>query len=468
MKGKGYRSNVAKAVWIVIVHLAAVAAVICAAFFVMIYQTGIRLDDRGKSYIQSEGFRERLNSRSTDILASLSAKEDIDYLTNAGSSAVIDLAEFEEKEINRDSLSELSFKNGSGVAYSVKDLLEWAQDWAGVGECYDDGGSFGNTGQFIQCKASDGSSHYFALNDFKKLATDGTLKVNYDQDIMEEYDASYETKFAEKTENQKIDAAIELGYWSDSDHRSLGSITDKEHNTEYPEFYFCEIWSFTEKFNPQGAESLPDAVNSSTEWNGKLEDAYSELAKVLDCIRAVQDDINVSDCAISLTSVYQTSGDYEEGSTNLTYLFADKEKKTIYTNRKAYSSYSQLEQNLETIFKEKAYAVVYPELSKCVTNIPDVDLQLWNHTIDQSFDTKDFVFAVSVDTKFSVADSMADEAENYETYSKLMFPMLAGAIFGSVLWLIGMVWLTVTAGRKPEDEEIYLNGFGIQKSRQEQ
>ena len=110
------------------------AAVICAAFFVMIYQTEIRLDDRGKSYIQSEGFRERLNSRGTDILESLSAKEDINYLTNAGSSAVIDLAEFKEKEINRDSLSELSFKNTSGVAYSVKDLLEWAQDWTGDGE----------------------------------------------------------------------------------------------------------------------------------------------------------------------------------------------------------------------------------------------------------------------------------------------------------------------------------------------
>ena len=230
MKGKGYRSNAAKAVWIVIVHLAAVAAVICAAFFVMIYQTGIRLDDRGKSYIQSEGFRERLNSRGTDILESLSAKEDINYLTNAGSSAVIDLAEFQEKEINRDSLSELSFKNTSGVAYSVKDLLEWAQDWAGVGERYDDGGSFGDLGKFIQCKASDGSSYYFSLSDFKKLVTDGTLKVNYDQDIMEEYDDSYETKFAEKTENQKIDAAIELGYWSDSDSQSFGSITDKENN----------------------------------------------------------------------------------------------------------------------------------------------------------------------------------------------------------------------------------------------
>ena len=86
--------------------------------------------------------------------------------------------------------------------------------------------------------------------------------------------------------------------------------------------FICRRYGgFTEEFKPQGAESLPDAVNSSTEWNGKLEDAYSELAKVLDCIRAVQDDINVSDCAISLTSVYQTSGDYEEGSTNLTYHF---------------------------------------------------------------------------------------------------------------------------------------------------
>ena len=37
-----------------------------------------------------------------------------------------------------------------------------------------------------------------------------------------------------ETENKM--RPIELGYWSDSDSRSLGSITDKEHNTEYPEF----------------------------------------------------------------------------------------------------------------------------------------------------------------------------------------------------------------------------------------
>ena len=450
MKGKGYRSNVAKAVWIVIVHLAAVVAVICAAFFVMIYQTGIRLDDRGKSYIQSEGFRERLNSRGTDILESLSAKEDIDYLTNAGSSAVIDLAEFEEKGNTRDSIRDLSLKNTSGLAYSVSDLLEWGKDWEA--NYYE--GVYDEDSQVIRCESSDGTSHYFYRTDFKKMVADGTLKINYNTDFLEEDD------FESKTESEKLDTvADELYYRYTSQSENIGNVTDTRTNTEYPGCFFVELSQLDEKFAPQGAENILDAVNKSTEWNGRLEDAYKELFTLLDCIRAIQSDEQFNDYETSLASVFHSVGDYTEGSTNLTYLFADKETQTIYTNKKAYSSYAQLEQNLEKIFKEKAYAVVYPELSECVTNIPDADLQVWNHTIDQSFDTKDFVFAVSVDTKFSVADSMADEAENYETYSKLMFPMLAGAIFGSVLWLVGMVWLTVTAGRKPEDEEIYLNGF---------
>ena len=450
MKGKGYRSSSVKAIWIVIAHLAAVVAAVCAAMFVMIYQTGIRLDDRGKSYTESEAFEKQVSNRGSDILVSLAAQDDINYLKNAGSSAVIDLAEFEEKGNTRDSIRDLSLKNTSGLAYSVSDLLEWGKDWEA--NYYE--GVYDEDSQVIRCESSDGTSHYFYRTDFKKMVADGTLKINYNTDFLEEDD------FESKTESEKLDTvADELYYRYTSQSENIGNVTDTRTNTEYPGCFFVELSQLDEKFAPQGAENILDAVNKSTEWNGRLEDAYKELFTLLDCIRAIQSDEQFNDYETSLASVFHSVGDYTEGSTNLTYLFADKEKKTIYTNRKAYSSYSQLEQNLEKIFKEKAYAVVYPELSECVTNIPDADLQVWNHTIDQSFDTKDFVFAVSVDTKFSVADSMADEAENYETYSKLMFPMLAGAIFGSVLWLIGMVWLTVTAGRRPEDEEIHLNGF---------
>ena len=449
MKGKGYRSSSVKAIWIVIAHLAAVAAV-CAAMFVMIYQTGIRLDDRGKSYTESEAFEKQVSNRGSDILVSLAAQDDINYLKNAGSSAVIDLAEFEEKGNTRDSIRDLSLKNTSGLAYSVSDLLEWGKDWEA--NYYE--GVYDEDSQVIRCESSDGISHYFYRTDFKKMVADGTLKINYNTDFLEEDD------FESKTESEKLDTvADELYYRYTSQSENIGNVTDTRTNTEYPGCFFVELSQLDEKFAPQGAENILDAVNKSTEWNGRLEDAYKELFTLLDCIRAIQSDEQFNDYETSLASVFHSVGDYTEGSTNLTYLFADKETQTIYTNKKVYSSYAQLEQNLEKIFKEKAYAVVYPELSECVTNIPGADLQVWNHTIDQSFDTKDFVFAVSVDTKFSVADSMADEAENYETYSKLMFPMLAGAVFGSVLWLIGMVWLTVTAGRKPEDEEIHLNGF---------
>lgn len=450
MKGKGYRSSSVKAIWIVIAHLAAVAAAVCAAMFVMIYQTGIRLDDRGKSYTESEAFEKQVSNRGSDILVSLAAQDDINYLKNAGSSAVIDLAEFEEKGNTRDSIRDLSLKNTSGLAYSVSDLLEWGKDWEA--NYYE--GVYDEDSQVIRCESSDGTSHYFYRTDFKKMVADGTLKINYNTDFLEEDD------FESKTESEKLDTvADELYYRYTSQSENIGNVTDTRTNTEYPGCFFVELSQLDEKFAPQGAENILDAVNKSTEWNGRLEDAYKELFTLLDCIRAIQSDEQFNDYETSLASVFHSVGDYTEGSTNLTYLFADKETQTIYTNKKAYSSYAQLEQNLETIFKEKAYAVVYPELSECVTNIPDADLQVWNHTIAQSFDTKDFIFAVSVDTKFSVADSMADEAENYETYSKLMFPMPAGAIFGSVLWLVGMVWLTVTAGRKPEDEEIYLNGF---------
>ena len=450
MKGKGYRSSSVKAIWIVIAHLAAVAAAVCVAMFVMIYQTGIRLDDRGKSYTESEAFEKQVSNRGSDILVSLAAQDDINYLKNAGSSAVIDLAEFEEKGNTRDSIRDLSLKNTSGLAYSVSDLLEWGKDWEA--NYYE--GVYDEDSQVIRCESSDGTSHYFYRTDFKKMVADGTLKINYNTDFLEEDD------FESKTESEKLDTvADELYYRYTSQSENIGNVTDTRTNTEYPGCFFVELSQLDEKFAPQGAENILDAVNKSTEWNGRLEDAYKELFTLLDCIRAIQSDGQFNDYETSLASVFHSVGDYTEGSTNLTYLFADKETQTIYTNKKAYSSYAQLEQNLEKIFKEKAYAVVYPELSECVTNIPDADLQVWNHTIAQSFDTKDFIFAVSVDTKFSVADSMADEAENYETYSKLMFPMLAGAIFGSVLWLVGMVWLTVTAGRKPKDEEIHLNGF---------
>ena len=448
MKGKRYRSNFAKTVWIVIAHLAAVAAAVCMVAFVALYEKGIRLDDRNKNYIESEEFNNELRQKGTDIIGGLSAQEDINFLKNAGSSAVIDLFEFKEKGNSWDAIKELSMKDVSGLAYSVNDILEWAKDWDGSEAYYDNG-------NIIQCRTTDGTSHCFYLDDFKKRIADGTLKIDYNKDYFD----SDADEFWDKTDAQKVDAAYDLIYWNSDASQNIGSVTDVTTGVEYSETYFLSVNGLAEKFAPQGADNLLDAVNSSEEWSGSPRGAYDELANLLDCIRTVQNDAKPYEYTTAQDNSFQPTGECEEGSSNLTYLFADKKAKTVYTNKEAYGDYTQLEQNLEKILKEHTFAVVYPDLSECVTDIPNISLQVWNHTIKQSLDTEDFVFAVNVDIEFPIADSIASDAETFEKYANLMLPVLLGTILSCVIWLISMIWLTVAAGRKPEDEEIHLNSF---------
>lgn len=448
MKGKRYRSNFAKTVWIVIAHLAAVAAAVCMVAFVALYEKGIRLDDRNKNYIESEEFNNELRQKGTDIIGGLSAQEDINFLKNAGSSAVIDLFEFKEKGNSWDAIKELSMKDVSGLAYSVNDILEWAKDWDGSEAYYDNG-------NIIQCRTTDGTSHCFYLDDFKKRIADGTLKIDYNK----YYFDSDADEFWDKTDAQKVDAAYDLIYWNSDASQNIGSVMDVTTGVEYSETYFLSVNGLAEKFAPQGADNLLDAVNSSEEWSGSPRGAYDELANLLDCISSVQNDAKTYEYTTAQDNSFQPTGECEEGSSNLTYLFADKKAKTVYTNKEAYGDYTQLEQNLEKILKEHTFAVVYPDLSECVTDIPNISLQVWNHTIKQSLDTEDFVFAVNVDIEFPIADSIASDAETFEKYANLMLPVLLGTILSCVIWLISMIWLTVAAGRKPEDEEIHLNSF---------
>ena len=448
MKGKRYRSNFSKTVWIVIAHLAAVAAAVCMVAFVALYEKGIRLDDRNKNYIESEEFNNELRQKGTDIIGGLSAQEDINFLKNAGSSAVIDLFEFKEKGNSWDAIKELSMKDVSGLAYSVNDILEWAKDWDGSEAYYDNG-------NIIQCRTTDGTSHCFYLDDFKKRIADGTLKIDYNKDYFD----SDADEFWDKTDAQKVDAAYDLIYWNSDASQNIGSVMDVTTGVEYSETYFLSVNGLAEKFAPQGSDNLLDAVNSSEEWSGSPRGAYDELANLLDCISSVQNDAKTYEYTTAQDNSFQPTGECEEGSSNLTYLFADKKAKTVYTNKEAYGDYTQLEQNLEKILKEHTFAVVYPDLSECVTDIPNISLQVWNHTIKQSLDTEDFVFAVNVDIEFPIADSIASDAETFEKYANLMLPVLLGTILSCVIWLISMIWLTVAAGRKPEDEEIHLNSF---------
>ncbi len=74
-------------------------------------------------------------------------------------------------------------------------------------------------------------------------------------------------------------------------------------------------------------------------------------------------------------------------------------------------------------------------------------------------DAVQFVFAAWVDKDFPVQDIMAEDAENYEKYSKWLMPSMILFAAGTLIFLICLIVLTAGAGRNNEEETVQLNFF---------
>ena len=66
---------------------------------------------------------------------------------------------------------------------------------------------------------------------------------------------------------------------------------------------------------------------------------------------------------------------YKEGDTNLAYLYVDTDAKKVYTNRKAFQDYDQVNKNLDKFRKMGKYAVIKPELADFETNLDHIDAE---------------------------------------------------------------------------------------------
>lgn len=156
---------------------------------------------------------------------------------------------------------------------------------------------------------------------------------------------------------------------------------------------------------------------------------------------------------------------YEEGNSNLTYLYVDNEKEKVYTNSSAYSDYRKYEDSIQAIQEASApYIVVYPTTDKRSTKLYAGTMQIpeanvWVHTLYEVSKSKHYVLAIQINDKFPAWDMLAQNKESYDKWSRWMLPAVVGSVASVLLILTGFLWLTIAAGRKPEDEEVYLNGF---------
>lgn len=432
---KTYRSNSVKALWILIAHIAAVAVAVCTVLLVAMYDEGIVLWDENKSYEQSQRFMEHFSYTGQEIISNLSKDINYEKLKKADPTEVIDLEVFRDNGYGEYVLQSASAQSVSGLAYSVEDLLNWSKEWAGR--------TTGNnvSDPIIQCIKQNGDIKYFYYDEFRDLVLSGEIELDYTDYV---YDDQQALQDRTTDINNKLEQ-LSNGY-------DIGSARDTKTGEAYNSVYASPIVPIEEKYAPVDAENLLEVLNTNSKWNGRLEEAYDILETLLSTLNYYVDQDN-----------NYLAEEYSEGNTNFSYLFADTEERKVYTNREAYKLYVELDNSIEDMKENGTYAVVSSNEADSMTDIGYVEkeaiLPLWNHTIKDQLGLDDFVFVLQVDSTFPIADEIAAEAINYEMYRSDVLPVAFGEIGAVLVLLVSMAYLTVTAGRKPGDEEIHLNSF---------
>ena len=424
MKKKWYRTSLAKGVLLTVSYVTLLLMAVCVLITAAMLGQGINPLKGKKEYTESQAFRQKLHEESGNILTQLTERSQFDGIADAPDSAVIDLNEFLNGE-------EISFKNTSGLAYSVKDLKKWVDKSWQVGSVYGDGKNI------IECVKPDGSYEYFHFSEFYEKIKSGEFVCELNRETMEEQrtDRNLEMdNFLEVLEYGNLPDNI--GY-SSGIYGAVESISDKNGKELYKNVWNYMGVSVAEDFAPDGADSILDVLNTDSRWNGRVEEAFTALTDILHEMSSFVEAENI------------LSG-YREGYSNITYLYMDQDNGEIYSNNSSYSSLSQGEKYLKDIKEKGCYVITAEKPEECITDIVGLKTES---------SSGNYIYALSVDTGFSVQDSLAENRDIYMKYAGLGRGVIAAGVIAVILFLTAFVWLTIVAGRRPEDEKVHLCAF---------
>ena len=315
---------------------------------------------------------------------------------------------------------------GVSLKYRLEDLINWSEDYSSSGdELYNE--------NVIVCRKTDGSYYYYYFDDFLALFEKGDLTAEFDDEYQTQ--SAFLNDLSEKNAESGYNGSLRI---LDPDGKEL----------------YTDCWNFgsalREEYAPAGAKSLLQIVNKTPELNGNLSEIYDHLAFVLN---SIFDDF----------TTYQSGWEYlEEGNTNFTYLYVDREKKKIYTNKTEYEDYADAKAHIADMKSGESvkYMIVNPKLKDFETNMNLAASGEWDMVRSyESSGNSENILAVSVDTSYPIQDQFYEGSANYNQNIPFLRWALILFIAGGILFLVSAVWLAVTAGKKPEDEELYLTAF---------
>lgn len=425
-----YKSALVKGILIILAHILAVTLAV-GFVWIMSYpmlRTELLSGKGVKKYEDSVSFKNNLQSLSYDVLEGVRVRDLLETDGVYDSGRIVDIQEFQEK-------ARISGENVSGLAYTLEELRNWGEqlDFAG-NEMYGTGENSGD--HIIVCKKPDHAYYYYYYSEFKNLIDNGELRFVI---------ASDESGISE----EDILSELREGSFSNSSEASFMGLQDKDGKIVYLDCWSYDGYWFEEMYPPSGAKSIMEVANDNPVWNGRLSDAYSSLWAVLSSLH--EDFLR-----------YESIGTmYQEGDTNVAYLYADAGNGQVYSNRSAFQKYAQAEKNLEKIRDMGKYIIVRPELEDFETNLEDINAPKWRDMTEYAGgkEETDFIFALGVDTSYPIKDGLYEESQLYGRYGAGVRNLALAGIILSIMFFGVLVWLTVIAGRNDKDEELHLNLF---------
>ena len=450
MKRKWYSTSIVKGILTAAAHLCVAVAAVNLVTFICISSVLSSADiaaTKAEKYEESENFAEEVDNDSRQILNYLDEMRQFESEGKYDPDKPVDIISYYEKNI-------ITGENESGLAYRLGDLVEWSREWSG------DTGYEANG--IIVCQRPNGMYSYFYKNDFRQKVSDGDLNLYIGDTPIMKYGA-LETEFFDELENGKFTLeAFPHSYpiyqgGTETIEQELAAaeaggrlnIRDDVGNILYADCWSLDK-SIEERFAPIGAESLLKAVENSTQLNGKLDDIGVMMRHV---VRQMADEVE---------NYEVRKEEWKSGNTNLTYLFADHTAKQLYSNNEEFNNYAKLDSYLSEI-KEKQeyqYVKVGTTAAEFESSMTMDSVRSWIEMVEgHQTMTEEFTYIAAVDTSYPVAEKYAQTSVAYAEYAPQHGKSFGAAVSALVLLLVIVIWLTVIAGRRPEDEELHLNAF---------
>lgn len=422
MDQRWYKSNIMKAVHILLAHIMIV--IVTVSFLWLIAYPALRTEifdgNPAEEYKDTVDFGERMLLYSARTLEEICSRNLFEADGKYDPDRLVDIEEYYNT-------GGFSGENKGKLIYRLGDLIEWGKNFPDDSD---------DTENILVCKTEDGHYQYYLLSEFSALINSGELHF------------AAANGGAEYTDQQiLLDLQYSAEEWHGPSSGIYHGIQDKEGRLIYSDCWLYDGQKYEETYKPEGADSLIAIANEDSEWNGKLSEAYDILRVALHELQ-------------SRYESYEVYGiDIEEGNTNFSYIYADIKNKHIYTNRKKYESYAGMEKSLDAIRGTGQYIIVEPKLADFETNMDIVTYEWWNQIRYGGISEEDFIFAAAVDTKYPVQDEFYSENELYKEYGSYARYLIFWGLTAAVIFLINVLWLIVTAGRSSRDDELHLNWF---------